>query len=49
MNVKKCTVCNIKIDEDNYKKKVEIYVKTVTIIIKKYITMTKRKEKLMNL
>ena len=31
MNVKKCTVCNIEIDEDNCKKKMELYVRIVTI------------------
>ena len=34
MDVKKCTVCNIKIDEDIYKK-LEIYVGSVTILIEK--------------
>ena len=34
MGDKKCTVCNTKIDEDNYKK-VEIYVGTVTITLEK--------------
>ena len=33
---KKCTVCNIKIDKDNYKK-IEIYVRTVITSIGKNI------------
>ena len=36
MEVKKCTVCNIKTDKDNYKK-IEIYVRTVRTLIQKKI------------
>ena len=34
MDVKKCTVCNIKIDADNYKM-IDMYVRSVTILIEK--------------
>ena len=39
MDVKKCNVCNKKIDKDNYKK-IEIYVRTVTIRTEKNIGKT---------
>ena len=44
MNVKKCTVCNIKIDEDNYKKDRKICKKCYNINRKKY-TINEKKRK----
>ena len=38
MDVKKCTICNIIIDEDIYKK---MYVKTATILLEKNILKTR--------
>ena len=43
MEVKKCTVCNIKVDKDNYKK-METYVRTVTTLLEKYILITRSLE-----
>ena len=44
MDVKKCTVCNIKIDEDNYKKDRNICMKCYNINQKKY-TINEKKRK----
>ena len=44
MNVKKCTVCNIKIDEDNYKKDRNICKKCYNINRKNY-TINEKKRK----
>ena len=44
MNVKKCTVCNIKIDEDNYKKDRNIRKKCYNINREKY-TINEKKRK----
>ena len=43
MNVKKCTVCNIKIDEDNYNKDRNICMNCYKINIQKYNNNEKKK------
>ena len=43
MDVKKCTVCNIKIDEDNYKKDRSICMKCYNINRKKLNSNNKEK------
>ena len=44
MDVKKCTVCNIKIDEDNYKKDRNICRKCYNINRKKYTINEKERK-----
>ena len=44
MDVKRCTVCNIKIDEDNYKKDRKICKKSYNINRKKYIINEKKRK-----
>ena len=48
MDVKKCTVCNIKIDEDNYKKDRNICRKCYNINRKKYNSNNKEKIQVVN-